>query len=277
MRASRSRSCACRVVRGPRMAGRMTCLEHLTIRELLVASGSHRSRSGRFWGWQVCSSATTGPRTITTSLSKTARLRPTRRGPGPRWRGGGGRFHELVAGLVEDPAEVVVATETDRGLFVGSLVAAGYTVLAVNPLSVPRYRERHSTSGAKSDPGDARVLAELARTDHHNHRRIAGDSDLVNSIKVLTRAHQGLIWTRQRQLNQLRSTLRDSSNEFGGLRCKSSTSPRVTWSQKSRRRCEFREGNTVATGPETEWKSSVDGSLDLDREVSSFFVVCATF
>jgi transposase len=119
------------------------------------------------------------------------------------------RFHELVAGLVEDSADVVVATETDRGLFVGSLVAAGYSVLAVNPLSVSRYRERHSTSGAKSDPGDAKVLAELARTDHQNHRPIAGDSELVESIKVLTRAHQSLIWARQRQLNQLRSTLRE--------------------------------------------------------------------
>ena len=79
---------------------------------------------------------------------------------------------------VDDPAEVVVATETDRGLFVGALVAAGYTVLAVNPLSVARYRERHSTSGAKSDPGDAQVLADLARTDGHNHRPVAGDSDL---------------------------------------------------------------------------------------------------
>ena len=119
------------------------------------------------------------------------------------------RFHTLVAELVDDPIEVVVATETDRGLFVGSLVAAGYTVLAVNPLSVSRYRQRHSTSGAKSDPGDARVLAGLARTDHQNHRPIAGDSELVESIKVLARAHQGLIWTRQRQLNQLRSTLRE--------------------------------------------------------------------
>jgi hypothetical protein len=119
------------------------------------------------------------------------------------------RFHEMVAGLVGDPAEVVVATETDRGLFVGSLVAAGYTVLAVNPMSVARYRERLSTSGAKSDPGDARVLAELARTDAHLHRPIAGDSDLAEAIKVLARAHQSLIWTRQRQLNQLRSTLRE--------------------------------------------------------------------
>lgn len=119
------------------------------------------------------------------------------------------RFHALVADHVDDPADVVVATETDRGLFVGSLVAAGYTVLAVNPMSTSRYRERHTTSGAKSDSGDARVLAELARTDHHNHRRIAGDSELVESIKVLARAHQSLIWTRQRQANQLRSTLRE--------------------------------------------------------------------
>jgi transposase len=119
------------------------------------------------------------------------------------------RFHALVADHVEDPADVVIATETDRGLFVGAMVAAGYTVLAVNPLSTSRYRERLSTSGAKSDPGDARVLAELARLDGHNHRPVAGDSELVESIKVLARGHQGLIWTRQRQLNQLRSTLRE--------------------------------------------------------------------
>ena len=119
------------------------------------------------------------------------------------------RFHELVAPFVEDVSEVVIATETDRGLFIGAVVAAGYTVLAVNPMSTSRYRERHSTSGAKSDPGDARVLAELARTDRHNHRPIAGDSELAEVVKVLARAHQGMVWSRQRQLNQLRSTLRE--------------------------------------------------------------------
>jgi hypothetical protein len=119
------------------------------------------------------------------------------------------RFHEMVGTHAQDPGDVVIATETDRGLFVGALVAAGYTVVAVNPMSTSRYRERLSTSGAKSDPGDARVLAELARTDAHNHRPVAGDSDLVEAIKVLARAHQSLIWTRQRQINQLRSTLRE--------------------------------------------------------------------
>ena len=133
------------------------------------------------------------------------------------------RFHELLAGHVDDPAEVMIATETDRGLFVNTLVAAGYKVLAVNPMSTSRYRERHSTSGAKSDPGDAKVLADLARTDAHNHRLVAGDSELGEAIKVLARAHQSMIWTRQRQTNQLRSTLRefypaalDAFDELGG-------------------------------------------------------------
>ena len=119
------------------------------------------------------------------------------------------RFHALVASHAEGPGDVVVATETDRGLFVGSLVAAGYEVYAVNPLSVARYRERHVTSGAKSDPGDAATLAELARTDRHHHRRVAGDSELAEALKVLARSHQNLVWARQRQVNQLRSTLRE--------------------------------------------------------------------
>jgi hypothetical protein len=119
------------------------------------------------------------------------------------------RFHELVAAHVEEPGEVLVATETDRGLLVGALVAASYEVIAVNPLSTSRYRERLSTSGAKSDPGDARVLAELARLDGHNHRRIAGDSHLAEAVKVLARAHQTMIWTRTRHTNQIRSTLRE--------------------------------------------------------------------
>ena len=141
----------------------------------------------------------------------------------PEGAAGVRRFHELVAAHAGSPGEVTIATETDRGLFVGALVAAGYRVLAVNPLSTSRYRERLSTSGAKSDPGDARVLAELARLDGHQHRPIAGDSDLAEAVKVLARAHQAMIWTRQRQANQLRSTLREfypgALDAFGELTC----------------------------------------------------------
>jgi transposase len=72
-----------------------------------------------------------------------------------------------------DPSEVVIGIETDRGLWVQALGAAGYQVFAVNPLAVARYRERHQVSGAKSDAGDAKVLADLVRTDRHNHRALA--------------------------------------------------------------------------------------------------------
>jgi transposase len=138
----------------------------------------------------------------------------------PEGLGGLTVLHGLLAGLVADPAEVVVGTETDRGLFVGALVAAGYQVYGINPLQVSRYRDRHQVSGAKSDAGDAKVLADLVRTDRHNHRPVAGDSALAEAVKVLARTHQSLVWTRQRQLNQLRSLLREfypgALSAFGG-------------------------------------------------------------
>ena len=124
--------------------------------------------------------------------------------------GGIGELHALVAEQTdENDHGVIVGIELDRGLLVSSLVAAGYEVYAVNPMAVARYRDRHATSGAKSDPGDAKVLADLVRTDRHNHRPLAGDSDLVEGVKLLARAHQSAIWGRQRQVNALRSALRE--------------------------------------------------------------------
>ncbi len=121
-------------------------------------------------------------------------------------------FHALIAEHLPEDGEatdVVIGIETDRGPWVTALVAAGYQVYAINPMQVAWYRERHSTSGAKSDRGDAHVLAELVRLDRGHHRQIAGDSDLAEAMTVLARGHQNLIWTRQRHTNQLRSMLRE--------------------------------------------------------------------
>lgn len=118
-------------------------------------------------------------------------------------------FHDLLAAHAEEPAQVIIGIETDRGLWVEALTAAGYQVFAVNPLAVSRYRDRHQVSGAKSDAGDAKLLADLVRTDRHNHRPIAGDTPDVEAIKVLARAHQNLIWSRNRNTNALRSALRE--------------------------------------------------------------------
>jgi transposase len=127
----------------------------------------------------------------------------------PEGLAGIGQLHALLAEHASDPAEVAIGIETDRGLWVAALVEAGYQVYAVNPFASSRYRDRHTVSGAKSDPGDALVLADLVRTDRHQHRPVAADSELAEAVKVLARAHQSLVWARQRQLNQLRSTLRE--------------------------------------------------------------------
>jgi transposase len=122
------------------------------------------------------------------------------------------RLHELIAEQLEEddePPQVVVGIETDRGPWVVALVAAGYQVYAINPLQVARYRERHSVSGAKSDTADAHTLADMVRTDRHQLRPVAEDSDAAEAVKVLARAHQRLIWERTRHLLRLRSTLRE--------------------------------------------------------------------
>lgn len=118
-------------------------------------------------------------------------------------------FHDLVARHAAEPGEVVIGIETDRGLWVDALTAAGYQVYAINPMAAARYRDRHHVSGAKSDAADAKLLADLVRTDRHNHRPVAGDTSAVEAIKVLARGHQNLIWARNRHTNALRSALRE--------------------------------------------------------------------
>src|SRR6202034_916805 len=97
-----------------------------------------------------------------------------------------GRFLGENAG----DSEVIVGIETDHGPWVTALIAAGYRVFPVNPQQSARFRARHAVSGAKSDAGDAHVLADMVRTDSHQLREAAGDSPEADGIKVLARAHK---------------------------------------------------------------------------------------
>ena len=120
------------------------------------------------------------------------------------------QLHALIAQHLHGEAdEVAIGIETDRGPWVIALIAAGYRVFAINPLQVARYRERQSVSGAKSDAGDAHILADMVRTDSHQLRPVAGDSDLAEAVKVVARAHKTLIWERTRHAQRLRNALRE--------------------------------------------------------------------
>ncbi|WP_256258552.1 IS110 family transposase [Saccharopolyspora antimicrobica] len=130
----------------------------------------------------------------------------------PEGVAGMARLHTMIGaqfGEDAEDAEVLVGIETDRGPWVAALVAAGYTVMAVNPLQAARFRDRLGVSGAKSDAGDAHVLADMVRTHAHELRPVAGDSDQAEAVKVVARTHKTLIWERTRHTQRLRHALRD--------------------------------------------------------------------
>src|SRR6266700_3812710 len=137
----------------------------------------------------------------------------------PEGLSGVSRLHALIAAAMpaewaeletgEAAGRVKIGIETDRGPWVAALVAAGYEVFAINPMSTARYRERHCTSGAKSDAGDAHVLAEIVRLDRAHHRPVAVDSEAGEAMKLVARSHQTMIWERTRHVLRLRSALRE--------------------------------------------------------------------
>lgn len=122
-------------------------------------------------------------------------------------------FHALLELLArhgdcpENP--VPVAIETPRGLLVAALRATNRKVYAINPLAAARYRDRSSVSRAKSDAADARVLANILRTDIKAHRPLPADSELGQAVAVLARAHQDAVWDKGQLVNRLRSHLRE--------------------------------------------------------------------
>ena len=122
-------------------------------------------------------------------------------------------FTQLMTMLAEQQSlcsePITAAIETSKGLLPVALRAAGVPVVAINPLAVSRYRDRHSPSRSKSDAGDAYVLANILRTDPHSHRSLPVDSVLAQSIHVLARAHQDAVWDRMQIANKLRSVLRE--------------------------------------------------------------------
>jgi transposase len=122
-------------------------------------------------------------------------------------------FHALLELLARhgDSAEslIPVAIETPRGLLVACLRATGRKIYAINPLAAARYRDRGSVARAKSDAADARMLANILRTDRHAHRALPSDSEAGQAIAALARAHQDAVWDRQQMSNRLRSHLRE--------------------------------------------------------------------
>ncbi len=130
----------------------------------------------------------------------------------PEGVAGMARLHELVGRHLGEDADAARWSSGSRPTAArGSprWSRPGTRSYAVNPLQASRYRERHGVSGAKSDGGDAHMLADMVRTDSHQLRAVAGDSAEAEGLKVLARTHKTLIWERTRAVQRLRHQLRE--------------------------------------------------------------------
>jgi transposase len=79
-------------------------------------------------------------------------------------------LHTQIAQHQADPAAVLVALETTRGLLVYDRLCQGDHIYAINPKAVNQYKERHVLSAATDDRLEALALAHLLRTDRHRFK-----------------------------------------------------------------------------------------------------------
>jgi transposase len=106
-----------------------------------------------------------------------------------------------------EPAELPIAVERPSGLLVDTLVEGGFVVVPIHPNVVKACRSRYSTVHAKSDPGDAYLLADLLRTDGHRFEPLRPLSDAIRALRAMVRGRDELVAERVAVANQLRSLL----------------------------------------------------------------------
>jgi len=105
------------------------------------------------------------------------------------------------------PGEIPIAIERPSGLLVDALVEARFVVTPIHPNVVKACRPRYRAVSAKSDPGDAYILADVLRTDGHRLRPLTPQSDDIKALRALVRGRDDLVGARVALANQLTALL----------------------------------------------------------------------
>lgn len=116
------------------------------------------------------------------------------------------RLHERLAAF-GDPQEVPVGIERPDGRLVDALLEAGHPVVPVKPHAIKQWRDGEVLSGAKSDAGDAEVIAEYLRLRAHRLRVATPYSGQTKALRTLVRTRDDLVDTRVAATNQLAALL----------------------------------------------------------------------
>jgi transposase len=93
------------------------------------------------------------------------------------------------------------------GRLVDALLEAGHPVVPVSPNAIKAWRDGEIVSGAKSDAGDAVVIAEYLRLRQHRLRVAVPFSDQTKALRTAVRTRGDLVEMRVAATNQLSALL----------------------------------------------------------------------
>jgi len=118
-------------------------------------------------------------------------------------------FRQLHSRLASfgDPAEIPVGIERPDGRLVDALLEAGHPVVPVKPHAIKQWRDGEVLSGAKSDAGDAEVIAEYLRLRAHRLRVATPYSGETKALRAVVRTRDDLVEMRVAATNQLAALL----------------------------------------------------------------------
>jgi transposase len=118
-------------------------------------------------------------------------------------------FDELTKhlGRWAEQGEILVGIERPEGRLVDRILEAGHPIVLIPTFAMKDLRRRYAVGGAKSDPGDAYVIADVTRTDGHRLRRLEPLSEETRALRSVVRARGDLVDQRVALGNQLRACL----------------------------------------------------------------------
>jgi transposase len=112
-----------------------------------------------------------------------------------------------LAKLSTDPLDLPVAIERPDGRLVDALLEAGYPVVPVSPNAIKTWRDGEVLSGAKSDAGDAAVIAEYLRLRAHRLRPAIPFTAETKALRTVVRTRDDIVEMRVAATNQLAALL----------------------------------------------------------------------
>jgi transposase len=106
-------------------------------------------------------------------------------------------------------ARLAVCIEQSRGPVIYALMKYDFVVIyPINPRSLADFRKTFTVSGAKSDPRDSDLLAEIGAKHHDRLRPLQPEEPCTRKLRLLVQARRQLVDERTALLLQLIATLK---------------------------------------------------------------------